>query len=78
MKELVMPIFEFRCGKCDHVTAFLEKAGVKGGHACEKCGSKATEKVFSTFAAQVASPPAPAGSCPRSATCGSGSCPLAR
>jgi putative FmdB family regulatory protein len=78
MKESVMPIFEYRCGKCEHVTAFLEKAGVKGSHACEKCGSKATEKAFSTFAAQVAAPAAPAGRCPRSATCTSESCPMAR
>jgi putative FmdB family regulatory protein len=63
-----MPIFEYRCGKCGHVTAFLEKADVRHAHPCEKCGSKNTEKVFSTFAAK--SGKAPSTSCP------TGTCPL--
>jgi putative FmdB family regulatory protein len=71
-----MPIFEYRCGQCGHVTEFLEKAGAKGEHACEQCGSTATEKVFSTFAAQSGQAAAP--SCPRRGTCPSGTCPLAK
>lgn len=48
-----MPIFEYRCKKCGHVTSFLEKADGNKSHACEKCGSKATEKLLSTFAAKT-------------------------
>jgi len=64
-----MPIFEYRCGKCGHVTAFLEKADVRQAHPCEKCGSKNTEKVFSTFAAKsgkASSTSCPTGTCPLS------------
>lgn len=65
-----MPIFEYRCGKCGHVTAFLEKPDSRKAHACEKCGSRATEKVFSTFAAKSGSSSSSASSCP------TGTCPL--
>ena len=43
-----MPGYEYRCRKCGHVTSFLEKAGSRKAHTCKKCGSKNTEKVFST------------------------------
>ena len=68
-----MPIFEYRCGECGHVTAFLEKAGRRGPHACEECGSRQTEKLFSTFAPQSGSSPAP----PRAGcqSCSTESCP---
>lgn len=59
-----MPIFEYQCKKCDHVTSFLEKAGSKKAHACEKCGSRDTEKVFSTFAAQSGGASSGSSSCP--------------
>lgn len=64
-----MPIFEYRCSKCGHVTAFLEKANARGGHACENCGSKKTEKIFSTFAAKT-------GTSSSDASCPTGTCPL--
>jgi len=63
-----MPIFEYRCEKCGHVTSFLEKRGARRAHPCEKCGSKDTEKLFSTFAAKVGS--SSTSSCP------TGTCPL--
>lgn len=65
-----MPIFEYRCGKCGHVTAFLEKADVRHAHPCEKCGSKNTEKVFSTFAAKSGTLLSSDSNCP------TGTCPL--
>ena len=70
-----MPIFEYRCTECGHVTEFLEKAGTRGEHACGDCGSAATEKAFSRFAAH-AQTSAPA--CPNRGQCASGSCPMAR
>jgi len=65
-----MPVFEYRCKKCGHVTSFLEKADSRHPHACEKCGSKDTEKVFSTFAARSADSSGSGSSCP------TGTCPL--
>jgi len=65
-----MPIYEYQCKKCGHVSSFLEKASSKGAHACAKCGSKDTQKVFSTFAAKSGGSSAAGGSCP------TGTCPL--
>ena len=65
-----MPVFEYRCEKCGHVTSFLEKAGSRKAHACEKCGCKDTEKVFSTFATKSDSSSSDSSSCP------TGTCPL--
>ncbi len=60
-----MPIFEYQCKKCGHVTAFLEQAGTKGSHECANCGSTETEKIFSSFAAGRASSSSTDGfSCP--------------
>ena len=74
-KEVAMPIFEYCCTECGDVTEFLEKAGVRGKHACAACGSTATEKAFSTFAAH-AQQAAPA--CPNRGQCASQSCPMAQ
>jgi len=65
-----MPMFEYRCKRCGHVTVFLESAGSRKAHPCEDCGSKATEKVFSTFAAPSSGSGSAGSSCP------TGTCPL--
>jgi len=65
-----MPIFEYQCAKCSHVTSFLEKAGNKKTHVCEKCGSRDTKKAFSTFSAKSGDSSSGASSCP------TGTCPL--
>ena len=66
-----MPLFEYKCRKCGHVTVFLEKAGRGGRHACEECGSAQMDKVFSTFAARSGA----AGSSGQR-RCSAGTCPL--
>ncbi|HEV55928.1 MAG TPA: zinc ribbon domain-containing protein [Phycisphaerales bacterium] len=66
-----MPLFEYRCVKCGHVTTFIEKPGVRGPHACEKCGSKNMEKLISTFSVQGDSRSSSTGS-----GCSTGTCPL--
>jgi putative FmdB family regulatory protein len=66
-----MPIYEYRCRECGHVTSFLEKAGARKSHACEKCGSGATEKLLSTFAAKTSS-----ASDSGNPGCVTGTCPL--
>jgi putative FmdB family regulatory protein len=72
-----MPIFEYRCSDCGHVTAFLEKARGRRRHPCEECGSTKTDKLLSTFAAHSAGP-SPAAACPQQGTCTSATCPLSR
>jgi len=65
-----VPIFEYRCAKCGHVTAFLEKVNARQRHACEKCGSRDTKKILSTFAAKSGTSQSSSASCP------TGTCPL--
>ena len=65
-----MPIYEYKCIDCGYVSSFLEKPGSRQSHPCEKCGSKKTEKVFSTFAAKVGGSSSSGSSCP------TGTCPL--
>ena len=65
-----MPIFEYRCKKCGHVTSFFEKPNNRGAHVCEKCKSNDTAKVFSTFSAKVGESSSSASACP------TGTCPL--
>jgi len=65
-----MPIYEYRCQKCGHVTSFLEKASTKKRHTCERCKSEALEKIFSTFSASSGKSSSGGSSCP------TGTCPL--
>jgi len=73
-----VPIFEYKCRQCGHVTSFLEKSGANGSHKCEKCGSGKTVKAFSTFAAQASSTREAPATCANAGSCASGSCPLSR
>ncbi|MCP4712146.1 MAG: hypothetical protein GY869_26280 [Planctomycetes bacterium] len=34
-----MPIFEYQCAECGHVTSFLEKSDARQKHVCQKCQS---------------------------------------
>lgn len=75
-----MPVFEYRCKQCGHVTSFLEHGRPSKSHLCASCGSKRTEKLLSTFAARsglLASPAAAAcQTCPASSDSCRRSCPL--
>jgi putative FmdB family regulatory protein len=64
-----MPIFEYKCKACGHVTEVLERPGNKARHTCGKCGSPKVEKLLSAFGVGKGSSSA-AGSCP------TGTCPL--
>jgi len=44
-----MPLFEYKCKQCGHMTEVLERRGSRARRKCEKCGSPKMEKVFSTF-----------------------------
>lgn len=81
-----MPIYEYKCGKCDHKFEVLHKSITKVEDVnCPKCKSNDIKKMMSTFSASFngggfangySSAPAPA---PSSGTggggcCGGGSC----
>jgi putative FmdB family regulatory protein len=53
-----MPVFEFKCKKCEAVTEVLCWGAVfaKHGVTCGQCGSKATAKVISRVSFKVAKP----------------------
>ena len=44
-----MPIFEYKCEQCGHVTEVLEKPNARGKHTCCECGSHEMVKLFSGF-----------------------------
>ncbi len=70
-----MPLYEYQCKKCGHVTVFLEKSDAKGPHKCEKCGSTQTEKIFSSFAVGQSSSGSSSSSSCSTGTCSTGTCP---
>jgi putative FmdB family regulatory protein len=70
--DSIMPIFEYRCGKCGQVSDFLEKSAADSRHACPRCGGRKMEKLFSTFSARSSSASQP----PSCSACASGPCPL--
>ncbi len=50
-----MPIYEYRCDDCEHVTELLRTMNQADDKArCESCGSGKTRRVQSVFAATVA------------------------
>ncbi len=67
-----MPIYEFKCKKCEHKfeALRLSSAGFKDV-TCPKCGSKQVAKEMSSFAASV---PSGGGSMPPMGGCGGGGC----
>lgn len=72
-----MPLFEFRCGTCEHEHEFL----VRGDNLpqCPVCGSEDQQKLFSAPAAPVVKGRLPvASTCPPADAppCGPGCCRL--
>jgi len=65
-----MPIFEYQCKKCGHVTEVLEKAGAKDKHTCAKCGSSEVVKLLSSFGVGRSGTSSSSSSCP------TGTCPI--
>jgi putative FmdB family regulatory protein len=53
-----MPLYEYRCEKCGHVSAFYEKMFQRpklffGRRKCQKCGSRKLVKILSRAAGHV-------------------------
>lgn len=51
--ECVMPIFEYKCAMCGAVSEFLESAGSRKKHVCEKCDGTDMKKMLSSFSPMV-------------------------
>ena len=73
IKEYEMPIFEYKCADCGKITEVLVKSAQSVKPVCEHCGSKKTQKLFSTFAPQVKES-APKSDC---RSCSNNACPYA-
>jgi len=67
-----MPIFEYKCNKCGHMTEFLEKKADVRKHVCERCQSSDLQKLFSGFSVGQRNNLTPRGN----DSCPTGTCPL--
>lgn len=71
-----MPIFEYKCQQCGHVTEVLQKSRKATKQSCEKCGSSDMTKLMSGFSVGQSTPAAPGcDSCEAGPMCGGGGCP---
>ncbi|MEK7847014.1 MAG: zinc ribbon domain-containing protein [Nitrospinota bacterium] len=61
-----MPIYEYRCSKCNGRFEIMHLSSKIEGASCPKCGSDKTEKLMSSFAA--------VGSSSASDSCDTGTC----
>lgn len=73
-----MPMYEYQCEKCSHVTTFLESADSKEPHVCEACGSRHTHKLLSTFAVSGSSANSGSSQSASGMSCPTGTCPFAQ
>lgn len=67
-----MPIYEYRCPKCNHVEEYMESHTRTGRHRCPKCGESRMERQISVFSCGGESRKSTdqGGSCP------TGTCPF--
>lgn len=70
-----MPIYEFKCLKCNEVTEMLVKnSRDQLEMVCGTCGSENLERVISTINFSMGGGSKPAGGSTQTRSCGSGSC----
>jgi putative FmdB family regulatory protein len=69
-----MPIFEYRCTKCEHIYEELVARADSPAPACPKCEARVSEKLMSVFAGHVSSPKTSCASGPTCATAAGGGC----
>lgn len=51
-----MPIYEYRCNKCEHVFEELVSADNTDPVPCEKCGATDTSRIMSTAVTHMPNP----------------------
>jgi len=56
---VLMPIYEFHCGKCDKDSEVLVRSSKWEGTPCPHCGSKKLQKKLSVFASSGGAEDAP-------------------
>jgi len=70
-----MPVYEYRCEKCEHLTEALRRmSDADGEQACEKCGSTKTRRVQSVFASTSGGGDTGPGACGMGMGGGGGCC----
>ncbi|NLB68316.1 MAG: zinc ribbon domain-containing protein [Lentisphaerae bacterium] len=73
-----MPVFEYKCQKCEKSFDYLARTLSDKPDACPECGSKKLVKQLSSFSASVKSGSSAScsmGSC-STPTCSTGTCPF--
>jgi putative FmdB family regulatory protein len=72
----IVPLYEFRCKKCDQVFERLCRPGANGkGLACPACGSRSLRRLMSVFSARVSGErTGSVASGANCSTCSSGNC----
>ena len=82
-EEGEMPIYEYKCEKCEYAFEHLARSARDAAPACPECGAAKPEKLLSGFNAgpsSAFSPPCSDGACPAgpaaSGSCATGGCPL--
>ena len=59
-----MPIYEYRCAKCEYRFEALQSVGADGRDLkCPECGERAPERMLSTFASATGAPARGGHSC---------------
>ncbi len=49
LSESPMPIYEFSCQSCGHITEVIQKLSDPYPKQCEKCGSSSLKKIISSI-----------------------------
>jgi putative FmdB family regulatory protein len=79
-ERLDMPIFEYKCQDCGHVTEVLQKSRKSTKQTCEKCDGSNMKRLLSGFAVGQGKSSAPTcdscASLPSCGGCPGGTCSL--
>ena len=67
-----MPLYEYQCNNCGHISEFIEKPGSKKQHKCQRCGHSPIRKIISTFSTGGSSD----SDLNLGETCPTGTCPI--
>jgi len=66
-----MPVYEYECEACDHVTEAIRRMGEAGAPLrCERCGSEKTHRLHSVFSAGASARSGGEASMPPGGACG--------
>lgn len=69
-----MPIYEYKCSECGHITEIMVSRLEEGMVRCENCGSRDVNKIVSASAISMHSRPAGKTCCGREERCSTPPC----